>query len=159
MATVSTGTLTVNAAFLQEIKEVHQDLWWLLAEVRGMCQQPAEILRRRKKFRELFEQLRDQLALHFALEEAYGYFEDPVDVAPRLCDRAFALRDEHRRLYVDVTSLEQRVREVLDGHPSRSKLHAVVRDFEEFDRQFKRHEEQEIELILQEYGDDIGVGD
>ena len=159
MATVSTGTLTVNAAFLQEIKEVHQELWCLLAEVRGMCEDPAGILKRRKKFRELFEVLRDQLALHFALEEAYGYFEDPVDVAPRLCDRALALRDEHRRLYVQITALEHRVRDSLEHHPNRARVLGLIREFEDFDEDFRRHEEAENELIQQEYGDDIGVGD
>ena len=26
--------------------------------------------------------------MHFALEEAYGYFEDAVSVAPKLCEEA-----------------------------------------------------------------------
>lgn len=158
MAIVSTGTLTVNAAFFQEIKEVHHELWCLLAKIREMCQQPDQVLRQGGRLADLFECLRDQLALHFALEEAYGYFEDPVHVAPRLCDRAFSLREEHCRLYVKVTTLEQQVREVLD-RPTRARLLALINDFDEFDRQFQAHEEQENELILQEYSDDIGVGD
>ena len=36
----STGTVTVNAAFLQEIKEVNQELWSLLADLRHRCQRP-----------------------------------------------------------------------------------------------------------------------
>ena len=36
----STGTVTVNAAFLQEIKEVNQELWSLLACLRHRCQRP-----------------------------------------------------------------------------------------------------------------------
>ena len=109
MATLtSTGTVTVNAAFLQEIKEVNQDLWRLLDRLREMCANPAIIRSRRSQFLGQIEELRDQLALHFALEEAYGYFEDPVYVAPQLCDRAFALRDEHRQLYLEVCQLEER---------------------------------------------------
>jgi len=33
-------------------------------------------------------ELRDQLALHFALEEAYGYFDEPLHVAPQLAEKA-----------------------------------------------------------------------
>jgi len=70
MATANTTrTVTVNAAFLQEIKEVNQDLWRLLADVRRMCDTPATIDSAPRRFFGLVEELRDQLALHFALEE------------------------------------------------------------------------------------------
>ncbi|MCL6481793.1 MAG: hypothetical protein K6U02_08700 [Firmicutes bacterium] len=71
MATVvQTGTVTINAAFLQEIKEVNQDLWALLAELRHRCQRPLAPGACRWLLDRLC-QLRDQLALHFSLEEAY----------------------------------------------------------------------------------------
>ena len=35
-----TGTVTINAAFLQEIKEVNQELWSLLSDLRHKCQRP-----------------------------------------------------------------------------------------------------------------------
>jgi hypothetical protein len=82
-----TSTVTVNAAFLQEIKEVNHELWQLLADLRHRCQRPMAPGSCRSLVEKLC-QLRDQLALHFALEEAYGYFEDPVDVAPQLCRHA-----------------------------------------------------------------------
>ena len=87
---ISTTTVTVNAAFLQEIKEVNHELWQLLADLRHRCQRPIAPGTCRVLVDKLCE-LRDQLALHFALEEAYGYFEDPVDVAPQLCRQADAL--------------------------------------------------------------------
>src|SRR5262249_12337308 len=37
---VMTRTVTVNAAFLQEIKEVNQELWQRLEEMRHRCQRP-----------------------------------------------------------------------------------------------------------------------
>ncbi len=160
MASLSTRTLTVNAAFFQEIKEVDQELWRLLAEVRRITADPSELVAQRKQFLLTMETLRDQLALHFALEEAYGYFEDPVHVAPRLCDQACALRDEHRQLYVWFCDLECRAAELLGGGSRRSSaLLDLVKDVETFDARLRRHEEQENELIQQEYNDDIGVGD
>src|SRR5262245_61954266 len=91
----TTGTVTVNAAFLQEIKEVNQELWSLLADLRHRCQRPIAPGHCRLLIDKLC-QLRDQLALHFSLEEAYGYFEDPVEVAPQLSRQAEMLRSEHR---------------------------------------------------------------
>src|SRR4029450_1836161 len=103
----TTGTVTVNAAFLQEIKEVNQELWSLLSELRHRCQRPLAP----GQFCLLIDklgQLRDQLALHFSLEEAYGYFEDPVEVAPQLSRQAEMLRSEHKELYLDFCDLVER---------------------------------------------------
>ena len=38
---VMTRTVTVNAAFLQEIKEVNQELWQRLEDMRHRCQRPS----------------------------------------------------------------------------------------------------------------------
>ena len=38
-----TSTLTINAAFLQEIKEVNEDLWRQLAGVRDICCEETEV--------------------------------------------------------------------------------------------------------------------
>ena len=155
----STQTVTVNAAFLQEIKEVNQDLWRLLADVRRMCDSPATIDSAPRRFFGLVEELRDQLALHFALEEAYGYFENPVQVAPRLCRQANELRAEHRELYLMIVDFSEAAE--LLTHPNRvlGNVLAAVKQFQEFDQRLQRHESRENELIMQEYGDDIGVGD
>lgn len=154
-----TGTVTVNAAFLQEIKEVNQDLWRLLKDVRRMCHEPTSIISAPRRFAGLVDELRDQLALHFALEEAYGYFDDPAYVAPRLCQQAAALRAEHRELYLMSVSLSElagrlALAEQLDGL-----VLEAVRHFTHLDERLQRHEALENELILQEYDDDIGVGD
>ena len=160
MATATaTKTVTVNAAFLQEIKEVNQDLWRLLADVRRMCDSPATIDSAPRRFFGLVEELRDHLALHFALEEAYGYFEDPIDVAPHLCRQANELRSEHHELYLMIVDLSEACE--LLTQPARV-VGAVLKAvglFQSFDRRFKKHESRENDLIMQEYGEDIGVGD
>ena len=160
MATaIATSTVTVNAAFLQEIKEVNQDLWRVLADVRRMCDSPATIDSAPRRFFHLVESLRDHLALHFALEEAYGYFEDPIDVAPRLCRQANQLRSEHRELYLMVVDLSEASELLTQPTRGYETVWAAVKQFQAFDQRLHRHESMENELIMQEYGDDIGVGD
>ena len=97
--------LTINAAFLQEIKEVNAALWELLAEAREACSHASTAKTGQRHLAGLFGRLRDQLAMHFALEEAFGYFEDPVAVAPHLSQRANDLRGQHGRLYVLIRDL------------------------------------------------------
>jgi len=154
-----TSTLTINAAFLQEIKEVNEDLWRELEEVRGICGTEADVRGHARQLPDTLAQLRDQLAMHFALEEAYGYFEDPVAVAPHLTATACALRDEHSSLYSSVCEVLEFVEsEFYAGHlPTSAKQ--VVERFQAFYDQLQTHEAKENELILKAYDDDIGVGD
>lgn len=157
--TTVTSTVTVNAAFFQEIKEVHQELYALLDQVRQYCRLPSPSPGNGRELIDVLAELRDQLALHFALEEAYGYFEDPVFVAPRLSELAGSLRDEHRVLYLELTELVELV-ERLNYRGRLPGLWARVRGrFTQFDDQLQAHEARENELILQAYEDDLGVGD
>jgi hypothetical protein len=154
----TTATLTVNAAFLQEIKEVNQELWQLLADLRHRCQRPIAPGQCRLLIDRL-GQLRDQLALHFALEEAYGYFEDPVDVAPQLSRAAERLRDEHKTLYIDFCDLAERAERMYYDEQHAAFALSFGPQFLELDARLRSHEERENELIFEAYDADIGVGD
>ena len=157
IATAS-GTVTVNAAFLQEIKEVNQELWSLLAELRHRCQRPIAPAQSRLLIDKLCL-LRDQLALHFALEEGYGYFDDPVHVAPRLSRQAAQLREEHKGLYLDLCQLVDRAERMFYDEEHAALALWIGPEFLDFDGRLKSHEERENELIFEAYDDDIGVGD
>lgn len=154
----STGTVTVNAAFLQEIKEVNQELWTLLADLRHRCLRPIAPGQSRILIDKLC-QLRDQLALHFSLEEAYGYFDDPVDVAPQLSREAEQLRDQHKELYLDLCDLDERAERMYYDEQHAALALWIGPEFLEFDRRFRNHEERENDLIVEAYEGDIGVGD
>ncbi len=154
----STGTVTVNAAFLQEIKEVNAGLWALLAELQHRCQRPIAPAQCRWLIDNL-SQFRDQLALHFSLEEAYGYFEDPVDVAPQLGRQAEQLRAEHRELYLAFCDLVERAERMYYDEQHAALALWLGPQFLELDRRLRRHEERENELICEAYDGDIGVGD
>jgi hypothetical protein len=146
----TTGTVTVNAAFLQEIKEVNQELWSLLADLRHRCQ---------RLLIDKLCQLRDQLALHFSLEEAYGYFEDPVEVAPQLSRQAEILRSEHKELYLDFCDLVERAERMFYDEQHAALALWIGREFLDLDQRLRNHEERENELIMDAYDGDIGVGD
>jgi len=154
----STGTVTVNAAFLQEIKEVNQELWSLLTDLRHRCQRPIAPGHCRQLIDKL-SQLRDQLALHFSLEEAYGYFEDPVDVAPQLGREAQRLRAEHKELYLDFCDLVDRAERMFYDEQHAALALWIGPEFLALDRRLRAHEEAENELIMDAYDGDIGVGD
>ncbi len=155
----TTSTVTVNAAFLKEIKDVNQDLWQIVAELREVTGNPYWVRCRRFQFVGMLEDLRDHLALHFALEEAYGYFDEPLQVDPRLCLRAKELRSQHRELYLVICDLIDHAMKLHDGHNVRALARRLVAEFADFDAQLNRHERDENDLIQQEWDDDIGVGD
>jgi hypothetical protein len=158
MSVVMTRTVTVNAAFLQEIKDVNQELWQRLEEMRHRCQRPIAPANCRHLVDRL-SQLRDQLALHFALEEAYGYFDDPVEVAPRLSYAAETLRNEHRRLYTDLTHIVERGERLLCSEQLATLALWIGPQFLEFDEALRDHESRENDLIYEAYDTDIGAGD
>ncbi len=110
----STSRVTLNPAFLQEIKEDHRTFYRLLAAARHHLGHLGGYWRDRtpRAMVDLLERVRDRLAMHLALEEAYGYFEDPVWTEPQISIPAQRLREEHRILYGDLHHLTERAAKV-----------------------------------------------
>lgn len=156
MAT-TTQTLAVNAAFLQEIKEDNLELRRLLASANEMfsaVEQPpiGDLVG-------ILTQLRDQLAMHFSLEEAFGYFDDAIDFAPRLSETADRLRSQHSELFTFLCALVDESEQLLYHETPSPAMSQIAAGFADFRYRFQEHETQEDELILQSLDDDIGVGD
>lgn len=156
---IANATVTVNGAFLAEIKEVDQELWHVLAEARRICAQLVASHKSGSQLTQVLSGLRDQLALHFALEEAYGYFDDPLYVAPHLGERAEALRKQHRSLYLEASSLAEDVEGIAYGRGKHLTAVDIGLRLEAFSKRLQEHESQENELIVGAYDDDLGVGD
>ena len=153
----STRQLAVNAAFLKEIKEDNLHLKSLWDRITPISCHVETAVNHWPELISLLSDLCDQLALHFTLEEAYGYFDEAVNVAPQLSLHAEGLRGQHRRLFEQVRDLADRVTEVsLDSDEQLSKF---VDSLCQFKSEFEKHEEAELELILQSLDDDLGVGD
>lgn len=156
MVTV-TQTVTLAAAFMQEIKEDDQKLRLVLDRFRQHVMDRPLLEADLAGFAELAMELRDRLAFRFALEEAFGYFEDPIDVAPRLSERIEELRLEHGKLYADAAQIT----EDLDASRplSSTRLASLQNACREFLLRFDRHESRENEIMLQAFNEDIGCCD
>lgn len=157
---IRTTTVTINAAFLREIKEDNQRLKALLAELRSVLGEPAmpESMPRHALIEKLGE-LRDQLATHFALEEAFGYFDEPLVAAPQLAERAEELRQEHADLFVRFCHLVDQAEDDYQRQSHDQAFRRIAARFREFDTDFQIHEQAENELIMEAFNADIGVGD
>jgi hypothetical protein len=157
--TTITTTLTVNAAFLKEIKDVNQELWEQLQALRDHVKRRITTSHQARQCVDLIARLRDNVAMHFALEEACGYFEDPVYVAPWLNDRAQELRQQHPELYQRVCHLFELAERLMYRGRFGGMTNALLVDLEQFYADISAHESAEIDLVFQAYDEDIGVGD
>lgn len=157
--TVTTCTVTVNAAFLQEIKEDSQELWshFQRLEICLLVESPPRMSRR--QLYAALARLRDQLAMHFALEEAYGYFEDAIEVAPWLSSKADDLRGQHDGFYNEVCGIVDQAEQLLYHEVPGELLEEVVDRFGDFYAMFQKHESAESELIHQAFNEDLGGWD
>lgn len=156
---IATGTVTVNAAFLQEIKDDSREFRQLLvqaAELLGPSQLGSA---EPKRIVDLLCRMRDQLALHFTLEEAYGYFEDALNAAPQLSEQAELLRNQHQPLFASFCQVVDGAEQLLYGPADEPARNHISRMFHTFLTDMQRHEEREQDLILAAFNDDIGAGD
>ena len=156
---IAQRTVSINPAFLQEIKDDHHELRQLMHHTRAMLDHsgPAEI--EYPRLFEMFGKLRDQLAMHFSLEEAFGYFEDAISVAPHLSRRAESLRSEHSRLFAELCRMVELSEQLLYDETPDAALSRLWVEYHRFSTLFLAHELQECDLILEAFNDDIGTGD
>jgi hypothetical protein len=152
-------TLTINAAFLQEIKEDNRELRQLLDDCAALLSRPHQAGVELRRVSQLFGKLRDQLAMHFSLEEAYGYFDDAIDVAPRLSRQAESLRSQHPRLFVALCELVEEAEQLLYHERPPLELDDLASGFAQFHRELQEHEAHEDALIVQVFNEEIGGGD
>ena len=159
--TVSQGMLSVNAAFLQEIKDDNRELHELLDAMHMAVSSSSRDGYRLEVFCELPARVRDQLATHFSLEEAYGYFEDAKIATPHLSNTADILRAQHETLFSEICDIVDAAEDLLyHSHlPRQGGFNTICRRWSTFYHQLMDHEEGERELIMQSMYDDIGVGD
>ncbi len=156
---ISTGTVTVNAAFLQEIKDDSREFRQLMAQAAEMLG-PANLSTvEPRRIVDLLCRMRDQLALHFTLEEAYGYFEDALHAAPQLSEQAEMLRNQHQPLFVDFCQTVECAEQLLYADADDHARARIGRMFHNFLADMQLHEEREQDLILAAFNDDIGAGD
>jgi len=149
-----TKTLVVNPAFLQEIKDSNPDLWDLVSQLERVGEtldEPAQILRRVTR---LLDDLRDQLALQFSLEESYGYIEVSSPASRVTGELAIRAQSQHTILYLQLSDLAEQAEELQYRGIERQQLRELVNRSHQFHNDLREHERTENELIRRSY--DIG---
>ena len=156
---VLSGTLTINAAFLADIKEDNSRLRELLnVAVSDAIQKTFDRFSSRNRV-EMYHAIRDQLGLHFALEDAYGYFHDALEDNPWLTSSAEKLQGQHDSLFLQMCVIVDAAESILYREYNAIRETDLLRAFLEFYGRFIEHEHAENELILAVFNDDIGFGD
>ena len=149
--------MTINVAFLEEIKsdfDFRSTLNKVYQQVnRRPDVAPPEIAR-------WLIELRDQLETYFGLEEFYGYFEQDEVSNIRISKKVAKKTEEHETLFLQLGEVID-VAEQIFYHECSSDLSIteVRRLFERFCEALADHEQDEMELIMQMFNEDIGVGD
>ena len=154
---VKTRRLTINAAFMKDIKDDNHQLKSLLDQITPLTAHYQTAINHWPELIQLIDALRDQLALHFALEEAYGYFDDAIGTEPQLSAIAECLRTEHGKLFESVRHISDRTREI--SGDKEEEVTRLLNRLSTFRKSLEKHEEAELDLILKALDDDIGVGD
>ncbi len=156
---IAMRTVSINPAFLREIKDDHHELRQLIHHSSAMLDHSGPVEIDYKRLGELLTKLRDQLAMHFSLEEAYGYFEDAIIVAPHLCRRAESLRSQHFDLFAEMCRVVETSEQLLYHEMPARLLQRLAGQYHQFLSRFHQHEAAECDLILEAFNDDIGTGD
>ncbi|MFO0942814.1 MAG: hypothetical protein U0930_18920 [Pirellulales bacterium] len=144
--------VTINAAFLQEVKEAHSQVWETLYTLRVIAQQATVTDAEIHLWVSKLTEFRRQLSTEFALEETYGYISSTqrqhINVG---VDPSVTLK-QHRELYLQMLEVCERVEES-------QYVGTVVRDFrlhvacfQEFDASLSEHERLESLMIREGLG-------
>lgn len=154
VATLS-KTLAVNPAFLQEIKDSNPDLWDSVDRLSQINQAVDEPTRNLRTLVRLLDDLRDQLALQFSLEESYGYIEVPVRACSGITgDLAVRSQSQHGILYMRLSELAEQAEELQYRGVEPQQLRELIANTIDFHADLCEHERMEKELIRRSY--DVG---
>ena len=156
-SSMSDRRLSVNAPFMKDIKDDNRELKRLHDEIQPLIEHVEKAVNHWAEVVLLVGELRDQLAFHFSLEEAYGYFDEAIETEPQMSVRAEALRGEHSHLFNELCQLAEAF---TDLEPSdHDRVEEAVESLMAFQAKFQHHEEAELKLILAAMDDDLGVAD
>lgn len=148
--------MTINAAFMDEIKTDFDFRSTLNRTYHQLKQKPDPAPRMAVEW---LGDLRDQLETYFALEEFYGYLrQDSID-NPVVSRKARAKTQEHETLYLDLSQVIDLAEQIVYRESADEvNLDMVRSEFDKFCVALARHEQDEMELIMQLCNQDMGGG-
>lgn len=149
--------LTLNAAFLREIKEDNVAFRQLLDDCLAVVSTAS-----RRSIRDVTDKLldlRDELETYFALEEFYGYFRSALEIDSSVSVKAHALEKQHEDLFVHLCGIVDHCEQLLYGEaPPELTLKKVASEFTAFYQALIVHEQAEHELLIKLNNQDTGGG-
>jgi len=148
--------ITINVAFLQEIKQETIELRQLIETVASALSHEPSVSSR--QIMELMYRVREELETYFALEECYGYFDQAAVLNPAVSGCAQQLKSEHEELFLNFNDLVELIEQIVYRETSAT-LAEVSAAFDEFRARLDLHEQCEMELMLRLCNEDLGVGD
>ncbi len=149
--------MTINVAFLEEIKTDFDFRSTLNQVYKKVNQRPDEPPQRIAGW---LCDLRDQLETYFALEEFFGYFQQDEVSNIGVSRKAAKKTAEHETLFLQLSALIDLTEQIVYHECSSAiTIENVRRDFDRFCQSLADHELDEMELIMQMFNEDIGVGD
>ena len=150
--------LTLNVAFLNEIKQDSQKPAEIIGELRYLIAEDHSLDPR--EMVTALGNLRDELETQFALEEFYGYFQSARVTHPYVSVRTERLKTQHEVMYLDLCELVELAESALYRESPLEKTWSAIADgFRSFVQSYNQHEQEEFELMMRLCNDEIGVGD
>ena len=148
--------ITINVAFLQEIKQENFPLRQLIDSVAAALANRSRLSP--QAVMELFYRVREELETYFALEEFYGYFNQAPISNPAVSHCAVTLMAEHEQLFLRLNDVIELVEQIVYRETNVTLAH-VESQFNQFRSDLALHEQCEMELMLRLCNEEIGVGD
>ena len=148
--------ITLNVAFLQEIKQENVELRQLINSVAEKMALDSRISPR--EVMELLCQVREELETYFTLEEFYGYFKHAAVTNPTVSACAVRLQSEHEQLYLCFNDIVELAEQIVYRETD-AMMADLLDELNQFRAQLDRHENREMELMMQLCNEEFGVGD
>jgi iron-sulfur cluster repair protein YtfE (RIC family) len=153
---LTSDSITINAAFLQEIKQDNVQFRDIVHEITSFVQIGAYLKSDTSVLVKHIKELRDQLATHFALEETYGYFACPLNVPPELSQRVERVRAEHDEIRIELTDILNQALQLNPVSAAGGRQTIVLNRLRHLLERLDAHERRENELIQRAFNDDVG---
>lgn len=143
----STFIVTINAAFLQEVKESNCQVWETLFQLRIISQLSNTTEQQVHRWVHLLTEFRRQLSAEFALEETYGYISQAIRQHIVVgVDPADTLK-QHKELYLQLIDICERAEQSQYVGTAVRDFGMHVAAFREFDAMLSEHEKVEAQMI------------
>jgi hypothetical protein len=148
----ATALLSVNPAFLQEIKDSNPDYWESVKRLQHICHSHDDPTVQCRNFVKELDHLRDTIALQFSLEESYGYIAigDRRDLSASelpISEKTTQTLAEHPGLYMSLSELTEWAEELQYRGVEFRTLRELNQRVMDFILQLQAHERDEAELI------------